>query len=75
MKGSMLFTYEIDEKGKADNFRITTVSGGLTEARVLEWAESLFKRRKFLPVKIGDERYVITNLQSRARIRSNLQVR
>ena len=75
MQGAMQFTYEINEKGKADNFRITTVSGDLTATRALEWAESLFKRRKFLPVKIGDEHYVITNLRSSSRIRSNLEVR
>ena len=75
MSGSTYFTYEINEKGRAENFNVTSVSGELSDEDALEWAQSLFKRRKYEPVKIGDQTYVITNLRWSARIRSDLEFR
>ena len=75
MEGTLQFTYEINEKGRADNFQITTVSGDVKEEEAVDWARSLFKRRKYEPIEIDGTTYVITNLRSGTRVRGQFELR
>lgn len=75
MQGEFHFTYEINRKGRADNFVITTYSGDIDLKEAKQWAQALYKRRKYEPVTIGDNTYVITNLAGSSRVKGDVSVR
>lgn len=63
------FTFEIDERGRAYNFVITSWSGNFNEEEALEWTKAFYKSIRYEPIRNAGEAYVITNLKGSVRFR------
>ncbi len=63
------FTFEIDERGRASNFEITSWSGNFSEDEALQWTEAFYRSIRYEPVRVAGEDYVITNLKGSVRFR------
>lgn len=75
MSGTVYYTYEIGTNGRATNFVVTTYSGSINEDEALAWVQAMYKRRRYEPIKVDGQTYVLTGLKNVARIRSETDIR
>lgn len=73
--GDIVFTYRINRKGRATDFKITEISGDLSEAQAQEFARTMYVRRRYIPIEIDGTTYELNNLRGASRVQASGGVR